>query len=502
MNPTIPGPGHPSIDPSASAPGPSADVPPAPSVAAAAADAVEPEAAAETLPADAAAAPDLPLPGDAAGQAATLAGARRRPAWMTWLALGTVAVLAGSAIFVSGFTLGRQTALTAGTPDQLQADFQPFWDAFNAIEQRYAGDPPVDRHALLEGALSGMFQAIGDPYSSYMSSEEYKKSLTSVSGQFEGIGATMETRDAKGNAGCSPMGATCQLVVMKTLPGSPATRSGVLAGDVVVSIDGASVDGLTIDQAVAKIRGPRGTKVVLALQRGTESLSITIARDVINSQDVTSQVMADGLVGYMRISSFGAASAADFRTQLADLVQAKKITRIVLDLRDDPGGFVDQARTIASQFIGSGTIYWEQVAGGGKTAWLAESGGVATDRSISLVVLVNKGTASASELLAGALQDTHRGLLIGGTTYGKGIMQEWDVLGNDMGGFRLTTARWLTPDGRWIQKKGLTPDVAVTVPANVAPGADPVLDRGIQVLTSASASVPASDDPYLTSAAA
>jgi carboxyl-terminal processing protease len=425
-----------------------------------------------------------PPPGEA-GRGAARSGRGRVAA--IWLALFVVAALAGSALFVSGYTLGRQNALTAGTPDSLQAEFQPFWDAFNKIDQRYAGGP-VDRHLLLEGALDGMFKALGDPYSSYMSAEDYAKSLAGVSGQFEGIGADMATKEASGTQGCSPLSSTCRIYVVRPIRGSPAERAGLLAGDVFLKVDGASVDGKTIDQVVALVRGKRGTQVTLTILRGSDpAFDVRITRDVINAEDVTSSVLAGGQIGYIRISGFGAGAADDFRSQLGDLVNARHLQRIVIDLRGNPGGFVDQARTIASQFIASGPIYWEQPAGEPPVEQDAEPGGIATDPAIRVAVLIDANTASASEILAGALQDTGRAQLVGTKSFGKGTVQEWDTLGANAGGFRLTIAKWLTPKQRWIHHVGLTPDVPITAPANAPAGSDAVLERAISLLGAGSA---------------
>ncbi len=406
-------------------------------------------------------------------------GARSRAA--TWVAVAGALVIVGSVLFAGGFTLGRQTALTDGTPQALAADLQPFWDAFDSIEQRYAGIP-VSRHAVIEGAISGMFKALPDPFSMYMTGEAYRASLTGLSGQFEGIGAVITTVDAHGMPGCSPVGATCHVAVSSLVPGSPAERAGLRPADVMLAVDGTSVSGKTVDQVVSLVRGPSGTAVTLRIQRGSGiPFDVRIVRAVINPVDVTSRVIANGALGYVRISAFGSGVAADFTAQLRTLLD-HHVRGLVLDLRDDPGGFVDQARTIASQFIGSGPVYWEQVANGSRRPVDAEPGGMATNRNLPVVVLVNKGTASASEILAGALQDTGRARLLGTTTYGKGTVQEWQQLGRDMGGFRLTIARWLTPSEQWINGRGLTPNVTYTAPSNAPLGSDPELDRAIQLL--------------------
>ncbi len=427
----------------------------------------------------AAPAPDAPPPPHAGDLPVTPARATRRRA-ATWLAVLGGAVLAGSVLFAGGFLLGRQTALTDGTPQQLSADLQPFWDAFNSIEQRYAGIP-VDRHTIVEGAINGMFKALGDRFSTYMTGEAYRASLTGLSGQFEGIGAVVATVDPSGAQGCAPVGPTCTVVIVRTIPGSPAERAGLRAGDLILAVDGAGVTGRTLGDVVTMVRGPRGTPVTLRIGRGAAALEVRVVRDIINTPDVTSRTLAGGTVGYIQISSFGSGVAADFTAQLRALL-AGGVHGLVLDLRGNPGGFVDQARTIASQFIASGPIYWEQAADGSRRAIDAEPGGIATAHSLPVVVLVDKGTASASEILAGALQDTGRATLLGTTTYGKGTVQEWQLLGQDMGGFKLTIARWLTPSKRWINGKGLTPNVLFQPPVNAPTGTDPELDRAIQLL--------------------
>jgi carboxyl-terminal processing protease len=391
-----------------------------------------------------------------------------------------IAVLAGSALFVAGYSLGRQRTDTPGTSDGLQQVFQPFWDAYHKIDEEYIGD--VDTQRLVEGAIDGMFQALGDPYSQYMTSEEYQNALSSISGQFEGIGAEMTSRDDAGEAGCSPAGATCHLVIVRTLRASPARRAGLRADDEVLAVDGQSVVGKTLDDVVTSVRGKRGTKVTLTIQRDDRApFDVTVVRDVIKSEDVASEVLANGRVGYIRINGFSSGAAGDFKDQLRELVKDDDLDKLILDLRDDPGGFVEAARTIASQFVGSGPVFYEEYADSEPEPQVAEPDGIATDPGIDLVVLVNGGTASASEIVAGAIQDTGRGRLVGEKTFGKGTIQQWQTLPN-AGGFRLSVAKWLTPKERWINEKGLEPDVVVTQPEDLPEGDDPQLDRAIAIL--------------------
>jgi carboxyl-terminal processing protease len=418
---------------------------------------------------------------------------RRRRRWrpvVVPIALFLVAIMAGSALFIGGFALGSQRATTAGTAADLQHQFEPFWEAWDAITQQYALGP-VDQHALIEGAIGGLFKAVDDPYSGYMTSEEYKQSLEGVTGQFEGIGAEIGTEATDGSGSCTPISATCHMVVIAPIEGSPAEKAGLKAGDVVTAIDATSTDGLTLDDAVGKVRGPRGTQVTLTLERKGSSapIKLTITRDVIVVQDVTSKTLEDGKIGYLKIAHFSANVGKDFHAALqAQLGQG--ITSFVLDLRGDPGGFVPEAVSVASEFVPAGKpIFWEEYAGGRQQETDATPNGLATDPKISLVVLVDKGSASASEIVAAALQENDRAKLVGETTFGKGTVQEWQLLSQDTGGFRLTIAKWLTPDKNWIHGKGITPDVAVSA-ENAPADTDPVLDKAVQHLKTA-ALVPA-----------
>jgi carboxyl-terminal processing protease len=195
---------------------------------------------------------------------------------------------------------------------------------------------------------------------------------------------------------------------------------------------------------------------------------------------VVTKDLAGGTIGYIDLTGFSDNSAASLhQAVVADIAKGEK--KLILDLRGNPGGFVTAARSVASEFIGKGTIFWQEDAQGNKTATEATPGGAATDPSIKVVVLIDKGSASASEIVAGAMRDTKRATLIGETTFGKGTVQEWTPL-EGAGGFKLTVAKWLTPDQEWIHHKGIDPDVKVTVPANLPAGQDPVLDKAVQVL--------------------
>lgn len=406
------------------------------------------------------------------------------------LALVVVALLAGAALFLSGYSLGARTATTPGTPAGEEGAWAPFWDTYNSITEHYAGGP-VDRQKLIEGAIKGMVDALGDPYSSYYAPDEYKQTLESISGQFEGIGAEMGTQQVGASdgatgatGGCTTLGADCDLVVVAPIDGSPAAKAGLRPGDIVRGVDGSPVAGLTLEECVRKVRGPKGTTVTLTIVRdGGQPFDLAITRDVIVQKEVATRSLAGGTVGYIRLSGFSDNAASDVVDALrTDVAAGQK--EFVLDLRGNPGGFITAARKVASQFIASGPIYWTEDAQGEQVPTDAEPGGVATDPSIRVVVLVDRGSASASEIVAGALQDTKRATLVGETTFGKGTVQQWQPLENDAGGFKLTIAKWLTPDRRWINHTGLTPDVEVAVPTDTPVDQDPVLDRALEILGS------------------
>jgi carboxyl-terminal processing protease len=409
--------------------------------------------------------------------------ARRRtlPPAVGIVAISLVAVLAGGALFLSGWTLGRQTGLTPGTPSDEAALFQPFWDTYRAVTDRYAGGD-VNRKALVEGAIKGLIGALEDPYSTYLTSDEFKRSLEGLSGQFEGIGATIGTVDADGNTStCSDLGTDCRMVIVAPIRDSPAEKAGLRAGDVIKAIDGETVSGSTLDDARGRVRGPRDTTVVLTIERGTAApLDVAVVRAVIVTPEVDARTLAGGDVGYLKLSGFSDHASEQFAKAIEADVEAGR-TKLILDLRGNPGGYVTAARDIASQFLADGTIFWQEDANGSLVETLAKPGGAATHPEVQLVVLVDGGSASASEIVAGALHDRDRATLVGTTTFGKGTVQQWTQLEDDRGGFRLTIAKWLTPDRTWVHGTGIEPDVTVEQ-APEKPGDDPVLDAALEVL--------------------
>lgn len=400
---------------------------------------------------------------------------------MITIAVTVIALLSGSALFLSGYSMGRQSAVEPGTPGDESVAFQPFWDTYHTIEDRYAGGP-VDREAVVQGAIRGMIESLEDPYSSYLTSEQYRSSLQGISGQFEGIGAEIATQASDGTQGCATLGPTCRLVIIAPIGGSPAEKAGLRPGDLVLATDGVPLDGLTVDAARERIRGPKDTTVQLSIQRDGETpFDLKVVRDIIQEGEVGSRELVEGRVGYLRLEGFSDTAATDFAAAVKGHVEAGR-RMLIVDLRGNPGGYVTAARAVASQFLGAGPIFWEQDARGGVIETSAMPGGYATDPAIRVVVLIDRGSASASEIVAAALHDNDRATLVGQRSFGKGTVQQWQELAGEGGAFRLTVAKWLTPDKRSIHDIGIEPDVTVQVPTVLGPGEDPILAEALEVV--------------------
>ena len=426
--------------------------------------------------------PDIDRPDRLAESAApTRPSTDRRRSFLLPATLTAVALLAGGALFVSGYSMGRQASAEPGTPGTDGSAFRPFWDTYHTIRDRYAGND-VSRDAIVQGAIRGMIDSLEDPYSQYLTSEQYRSNLQGISGEFEGIGAELATQATDGAPSCVTLGPTCRLLIITPFGGSPAEKAGLRAGDLVLATDGVPLDGLSVDDARARIRGPKGTVLELSVVRGTQApFALKITRDVILEQEVETKAFDGGGVGYVQLKGFSDRAAADLTNAVRAHVEAGR-RKLIIDLRGNPGGYVTAARLVASQFIDSGTIFWEQDARGNQLATEATPGGVATDPRIDVIALIDRGTASASEIVAAALQDSGRAMLVGQRSFGKGTVQQWQELPGEGGAFRLTIARWLSPSKRWIHNVGIEPDVTVPVPTDPVPGKDPTLDRALELL--------------------
>jgi carboxyl-terminal processing protease len=406
----------------------------------------------------------------------------------TWVVSLVLASMLGSLLFAGGY-LAAGGASRDGTCAAPTDAFAALCEAYGDLKKQYVDK--LDDTQLAEGAIRGLFEyGVKDPFSGYMSPDEYQRAKESLSGQFTGIGAEMAVKNSenpKDLTACPKLSETCTLVVVAPLADSPAEAAGMQSGDIVLAVDGESVNGSTLQDEVGKVRGESGTKVTLTLRRAGRTFDLTITRAKIVQREVTSR-MLDGKIGYIALHGFSQTSADEFRTSLQKLLNDGAVS-IVFDLRDNPGGYIDAAQKIASEFIRSGLIFSQESSGGNKKPWEATGDGLATDPKLPLAVLVNGGSASASEIVAAALKETGRGVIIGQPTYGKNTVQVWTEL-VDHSGVRITISRWFTPKHNSVAPDGVQPDVTVEVPAGTPPDQDPVLDRAITELTAPSASLP------------
>ncbi|MCQ3936583.1 MAG: S41 family peptidase [Chloroflexi bacterium] len=357
----------------------------------------------------------------------------------------------------------------AATPEEMQALFAPFWEAWNIVHENYV-DQPVDDLALMRGAIRGMMEALGDQHSSYMDPEDYKQANASLEGEYEGIGAYVDTT-------------TEYLTITSPIPGSPAEKAGLLPGDQIVAIDGEDMTGVDAELVRLKVLGPAGTTVRLTVLRENEEelLEFEIVRARITIASATGE-MLDGGIAYIQVTTFGSRTMPELKAALTELM-AQNPKGIILDLRNNGGGYLQTAVEVTSQFVDEGVVLYEQYGSGDRTTYEVIPGGVATDPALPMLVLINEGSASASEIVAGALQDLGRAKLVGTVSYGKGSVQNWIPLSGDNGAVRVTIAKWLTPNEKTIHDIGLTPDYPVELtPEDRQAGRDPQLDEAVKIL--------------------
>ncbi len=345
------------------------------------------------------------------------------------------------------------------------ANFSLFWNVWNDVHQKYAGK--INDQQLVYGAISGMVNGLGDPYTVFMNPSDAKQFSQDIQGQFYGIGVEIGVQNST-------------LVVISPLDGSPAQKAGIKAGDTIVKINGQDVSNMTLDQAVAAIRGQKGTTVKLTiLPKGASSTSdVSIVRGLIEVKSVNWSIK-NGNIGYVRISQFSD-DTVSLMQQALNSFKKQNVKGVILDLRDNPGGYLTGAQDVASMFISKGIVVSEKDKQGQVTSLFA-TGNVILPQT-PLVVLVNGGSASAAEIVSGAIQDDKRGTLVGEKTFGKGSVQDvLDLVGGSS--LKVTIAHWLTPKGHMIDKKGIEPDVIVPLSsADAAAGKDPQLDKAISIL--------------------
>ena len=353
---------------------------------------------------------------------------------------------------------------TLGQPDDV--DFSLFWDAWRVIQEQYVGNDELDHESMVFGAIEGMVKALGDPYTTYFPPEEAKLFKEDISGSFDGIGAEIGLRDGA-------------LTIISPLEGSPSQKAGLRAGDRVVSIDGTSTQDMDVNEAVRLIRGNKGTTVTLSILREGEVKEIPIVRDTIQVP-VIKWEERDG-VAYIQLFNFSARSPEEF-SRVAVEIKKAGIDRIILDLRNNPGGFLEAAQRIAGWFVSPGEVgAIEDFGESEREDQEYRAVGTGAFKDASVVVLINEGSASASEIIAGALRDLRQVKLIGVKSFGKGSVQELETL--NKGALKVTVARWLTPNGPNISEEGLQPDETVEVTQEqLDAGLDPQLERALEVV--------------------
>lgn len=351
-------------------------------------------------------------------------------------------------------------ARLANTPNDLNDEFAPFWEVWNITHREYF-DQPLDDDVLVQGAIEGMLATLGDPNTRYLDPVSQAESEQEMDGEFEGIGVRIEMVEDVG------------VVVIAPIEGTPAQQAGIRAGDVLLKADGIALTDTDI--AVNLVRGPSGEPVTLTVGRDGEELEITVVRGVIELESIIGRMLPDN-IAYIQITQFANDTSDEFSAELESLV-GQNPDGLIIDLRNNPGGLLSSVVDISDELLSEGLILTEEFGNGRENEFTADSGDMG--ESVPLVVLVNEGSASASEVLAGAIQARDRGTIVGTQSFGKGTVQSVNSLSNG-GGFRVTIAHWLTPDDEWIHEVGVSPDVVIEAAEGEA---DPQLDAAIEILT-------------------
>lgn len=350
-------------------------------------------------------------------------------------------------------------------PDKVakNVDFAQFWEVWDLVSQQYFDKKAVNPEKMYYGAIQGMVAALGDPYTTFLPPTENKQVKDDLGGNFSGVGIELGFKDNN-------------LVVIAPLDDTPAKAAGVLAGDYITKIDDKTTEGISLPEAVSKIRGPQGTKVTLELYRagGDKPFPVVLTRQTIHVKSVT--YTRKDTVGYIKLSRFGDETNNEWDAAVEAALH-DKVKSVVVDVRNNPGGYLLSAIYIASDFI-NGPIVKQENADGSKQTKNADHTGRLLNTPV--VVLLNKGSASASEIFAGAIRANNRGKLIGETSFGKGTIQEVQDL--DKGaGIHITRARWLLPNDFWVHKVGLKPDIEASMSAqDVKDNKDPQLDKALE----------------------
>lgn len=355
--------------------------------------------------------------------------------------IATALIVAAITIFVPKLELNG--GIIVGDSDYTFLNkFQKLASIKNKLQEYYVDYDEVDEEKLIEGAISGMVDSIGDPYTAYLDKEDYASFMTTTTGSYAGIGIYVSALDGK-------------LVVVAPIEDTPAAKAGIKSGDIISKVDGTEVTGSEMDKAVSMMKGTPGTEVTLTIYReGVGYKDITMKRATITLKTVKHEMLKDN-IGYIRITTFDENTADNFKAALDDL-KASGMKGLVIDLRDNPGGLLSTSTKIADMLLGKGTIVYTIDANGKREDEPSDDNKL----DMPLTLLVNGGSASASEIVSGAVRDFKAGTLIGTKTFGKGLVQRILDL-EDGTGLKVTIARYYTPSGECIQGIGITPDIVV-----------------------------------------
>jgi carboxyl-terminal processing protease len=354
-------------------------------------------------------------------------------------------ILSTTGITMFALTFGDEKVVEVGAPER--REFQKLYQAYDELKADYYAD--IDQESLVNGAINGMIEALGDPYSDYMNQDEAAQFEESISSSFQGIGAEIQERNGV-------------ITVVSPIKKAPAEKAGILTNDNILAVDGESIQGMGASEAVLLIRGEKGTSVTLTIQRGkkTEPMEITIVRDEIPIETVYAELLEDK-IAHIQITSFSQNTYDELLAAISEMEEAG-MKGLVLDVRQNPGGLLTSAIDISNLFVEDGQpLFQTQEKGKEADVYSATNG---TKVNIPVSLLIDGGSASASEILAAAMSESAGTKLVGLNTFGKGTVQTANEL-NDGSNMKFTTAKWLTPEGNWIHEKGIAPDVKVDYPS-------------------------------------
>lgn len=386
------------------------------------------------------------------------------------------AAFGGGYIVSSSVFPAHPQSVKDNAPAEFQSNIGVFWEAWRLVHDQFYKPAKLDDTSLTYGSIAGMVDALGDPHTAFVDPRRADRLNTDLQGSFEGIGATVEMRSGR-------------LTIVSPIKGSPAEARGIKPGDIVLKVNDTVIENMTVDEAVSIIRGPKGSKVTLTIQRAnTPVFTVDITRDTIRVPFVEGRIIESTgtKIAYIRMSEFGSTAPQELHTQLVQLL-AQSPKALIFDLRNNPGGFLDAAQQVSGEFLKPDSVALiEQMKDGQRQEFKVRGGGAALD--IPMVLLVNGGSASASEIISADLRDYKRATIIGVKTYGKGSVQVPHQL-SDQSQLRVTIAHFLSPKGLEIHQVGISPDIEVADPtdAEVLQSKDPQLERAIQFIMSGAA---------------